>query len=100
MKSILGENIQGRLLKVLEKRNREIVELTKKEDIKIACHKENRRKFTQTNNTLAISGRLAQELEYLETSLACNRILNRIYLPPAETNQYTKDLLEALAKLP
>ena len=44
-------------------------------------------------------GRLGQELGYLGNSSTYNSILNGTYNPPEDTNQYTKDLLEASARL-
>ena len=51
---MLGKTNGGDLSKVLVLQNGEWQELTRKEDIERACHEENRVKFCQTNNTLAM----------------------------------------------
>ena len=75
MKGILGKTISGGLTKVLVERNGEIIELTDKEEIERACHSENDSKFTQTNDTPAMKGRLAEELGFLGTFVACDQLI-------------------------
>ena len=72
---------------------RDYLELTQKESIENVCHKENKKKFIQTNNTLVIRGKLQEELGFIEDSLACKQILAGLYIPPTEVDKYTRDFL-------
>ena len=78
--------------------NNSYIELTQKEEIKNACHEENKKKFKQTSNTSAIKGLLAKDLGFIGNSQACSQILNG-YSLPIGTDEYTKDYLKALHKL-
>ena len=55
-------------------------------------------KFSQTNDTLAIKGQLAEELGFIGDSEVCSQILDRNCIPPANTDKYTKVCLRALKK--
>jgi len=41
---------------------------------------------------------LIEDLDFLGTLEACNRILDSTYTPLDDTDKYTKDLLQALVK--
>jgi hypothetical protein len=69
-------------MKVSVFQNRDWVELTKKEDIEGAIHKENEAKFSQTNNTSAMVEPLVSELGFLGIIEAGKAILTDTYKPP------------------
>ena len=46
-------------------------DLTNKHDIEQACHRSNEAKFSQTNMTPPMQGKLCEDLEYLGISPAC-----------------------------
>ena len=58
LKRILGKMNLGVLNKVSVLKDRVIYELTSKQNIKQVCYKENKIKFTQTQETLAIKSKL------------------------------------------
>ena len=52
---------------------------TSKDDIEQACLEENCKKFSQTSNTPAMIGQLADELGYDQTSEACKQIVRDMH---------------------
>ena len=56
MKYALGKQLGGGLAIVSVNHGEEEIEITSKVEIENICHKENWKKFTQTNNTPAIMG--------------------------------------------
>ena len=50
--------MEGELLKIAIRRDGQVVELTQKIGIEVAYYKENRKKFSQINNTLVTKKRL------------------------------------------
>ena len=70
-----------------------VIEYTSKEDIERACHEENEKKFSQTNNTPVMRGTLAEEIGFDGTSEVCKLILNGEYVPPPDTDVYTEAYL-------
>jgi hypothetical protein len=100
MRRILGNIKSEGLLFISVAQDNEIIEVTSKEEIELACHEENAKKFTQTNNMPAIKGGLLQELEFLGDIEACEQILQSLYIPLEDTDPYTKEFLSALAQSP
>ena len=50
-----------------------------KTEIENICYRENKIKFTQTNNTLAMKSRLVQELGFLRDNDTIDKTLQGIY---------------------
>ena len=67
---------------VVTQNDSSILEFNTKEEIEIACHEENRKKFTQTNDTPVMYGVLEKDIGYDGTSEACKQILDGTYIPP------------------
>ena len=85
------------LIKVSVFENGDQVELTKKEDIEGAIHKENKAKFSQINNSPTIVEPLVSELGFLGNTEAGKAILAGTYKPPPSIDQYSKAYIKALA---
>ena len=99
MKRIFGKfKGNGLTQAVVTQTDGSVLEFNTKEEIELACHVENRKKFTQTNNTPAMHGPLAEELGYDGTSAVCQQILEGTYIPPLGTNEYTIAYLEELKR--
>ena len=63
LKRILGKfKGNGLTQAVVTKNDGSILEFNTKEEIEIACHEENRKKFAQTNNTPIVHGALAKDV--------------------------------------
>ena len=90
---MLGKTNRGGLLKVAIEENREYRELIEKSEIENAYHNENKKKFSQTINTLVIREQLAQDLRYNGNSLVCQHILKDIYDLLDNLNEYSKDYI-------
>ena len=75
-----------------------IREYTTKEDIEQACLDENKKKFSQTNSTPLMMGSLADELGFDGTSEVCQQILDGVYIPPPDTDEYTKAYIKELKR--
>jgi len=71
-------------------------ELTPKEDIEKACLGENRKKILQTQNTPAIMGQLARDLEKYSETVQAQAILKGEYEFPEELDQHSRDYIEEL----
>ena len=99
MKKVFGKIQGGGLTHVtVNQDDGSHLEYTRKEDIEHACLEENRKKFSQTNNTPAMIGQLADELGYDGTSEACKQILNGTYTTPPGTHEYTKAYIRELKR--
>ena len=71
----MGKGYARGLMKILVRNNNSWVELTKKEEIENTIHQENREKFSQIQNILAMSELLVLELGFLGEIEACKNIL-------------------------
>ena len=74
------------------------MELTDKSEIEDTMHKENIKKFKQTNSTPVMTEPLVFELRFLEDSLACDRILQGTYILSPSLEKYSTACIEELAK--
>ena len=77
-----------------------VIKYTTKEEIERACHEENSKKFSQTNNTPAMIGPLTEDIGYDGTSNVCQQILNGVYISPQGTDAYTTAYLQELKRPP
>ena len=99
MKRIFGKmNGQGITSACVTQEDGTVIEHTTKEDIERACHEENFKKFSQTNNTPAMMGQLADDIGYDGTSDVCQKILEGTYIPPPDTDEYTTAYLKELQR--
>ena len=65
MKRFLGELKGNGLTKAMvTEEDGTIIEFNTKESIEMRCHAENKKKFSQTNHTPAIQGKLVEELGF------------------------------------
>ena len=70
-----------------------------KEEIEEICLEENKRKFLQTNDTPCMQEPLYSLLG-LGTTVSCEEILSNTFRAPANTDQYTRELLHCLRRHP
>ena len=73
--------------------------ITSKQEIEQACLEENHKKFQQTNNTPLKENPLYDILQIGETK-AYEEILDGTFIPPLNTDKYTKELLLCLQHHP
>jgi len=98
LKAILGNTKGKGLDKVGVEQDGSYIKVIQKESIENACYEKNKQKFIQINNTLAIRGKLQEELGFIGDSKAYKQILNRTYLIPTDIDDYAKEFLLALKK--
>ena len=76
------------------------IELVHKADMEEACHQENWKKYSQTNDTPMMQEEMVDLVGYVGTSPACADILNGTFIPPSSAPQFTKEYLHHLKKAP
>ena len=110
LKRALGKQLGGGLEKVAVIKNREHWELTNTQEIEEACHKENKAKFTQTNDTPSMKGQLMRDLGFLDNSAVAKiilqgnalaeSILQGSYQSPSDLDEYSKSCVAQLKRKP
>ena len=96
LKIMLGKCNGKGFDKVSVKVNYACSELTRKEEIEVACQEENRNKFLHSRGTPAMTGQLVRDLGFIGESEACKQILDGVYQVPAVIYEHTFDYLAAL----
>ena len=76
------------------------MEHTDKEDVERACMRENKRKFTETENTPCMTAPLCDDIGFTDDSIACNRILQSTYIPSPGTSPYVVEFINELQNHP
>ena len=101
IKATLGKLTNGSVTKVdVEQDDGRVIEETTKEGIERACMEENEKKYRQTQATPCMQEPLLSELGYLGITASCDQILEGTYQPPPGINQYTRELLQHMQRLP
>lgn len=94
----LGKVHGGGITKIDVMRGQNRISLTSKEEIEQAVMDENDDKYRQTEQTPCMRDPLRTLLGRYGTTLACDQILNGTFIPPTNTDQYTKEFLTHLQR--
>ena len=73
------------------------VECFTKWEVEEACIEENRERFTQNKDTPFLSSSLLEDIGYLAEKEGADQILQGNYIPPEDTDPYTRALIKELA---